>query len=107
MHSHVRWLGLNETNGGGETSQRSRETMVMIVCHWTVVVCYYDGCVPLAMIVCHWTVIVCYYGGFVPLAVTVCHWIVIVCYYGACVPLAVTMCNWTVVVLLSPISRDN
>jgi hypothetical protein len=27
---------------------------------WTVVVCYYSGCVPLAVTACHWIVDVCY-----------------------------------------------
>jgi hypothetical protein len=71
---------------------------VTTVCHWTIVVCYYGGCVPLAVIVYHWTIVVCYYGGCVPLAVIVYHWTIVVCYYGGCVPLAVIVYHWTIVV---------
>jgi hypothetical protein len=48
----------------------------MIVCLWTVDVCYCGGCVPLIVIICHWSSI------YVLLGVVVYHWIVVVYYYG-------------------------
>jgi hypothetical protein len=61
---------VNKTIGRGETSQRSLGDYGVIVCHWTIVVCYYGGCVPLAVIVCHWTIVVST-GGCVPIVMCV------------------------------------